>query len=81
MLAQMKDLASIDAQTLKDAGGVVQAVAQHVNTGLAPRHEAAVKPDFAIAVVKGYKAHIGVRLTQDAWDGLVNKISQMNLCE
>jgi hypothetical protein len=55
MRAELKvvDAAVIDALPFEHAGGIVQPMGQHVGLRVAPRHELAVEPDEAVAVVEG----------------------------
>jgi hypothetical protein len=53
VFAKLEDLAVVHALAFEHAGGVVHAVGQDVDLGVAPGHEAAVQPDPAVAVVEG----------------------------
>jgi hypothetical protein len=52
MLAEPEHLAGISALPLEDRRGVMEGVGEHVDVGLAPRHQAPVQPDEAVAVVE-----------------------------
>ena len=47
----LEDLAAVGPLALEDRAGIVQRVRQHVDLGLAPRHEGAVHPDHPVPVV------------------------------
>ncbi len=53
MFGQLEDFAAVGALALEHRTAVVQRVREHVNIGLAPRHELAVEPDLSVAIVKG----------------------------
>jgi hypothetical protein len=55
MLGRFEDLAAIGALALEDAGGVVQAMAQHMQLRVRPRQHLAVHPDEAVALVEGQR--------------------------
>ena len=53
MVRQLENLAAISALPLEHGACVVQAMRQHVQVGLTPRHQLAVEPDEPIAIVVG----------------------------
>ena len=55
--ASCEDAAAIDPLALEHRTRVVQAVAQDVDPGVAPRHQRAVEPDHAVAIVHRQHAH------------------------
>ncbi len=57
MLGHLEDLPLIGALAFEHAGGIVQAVGQDMDPGVAPRHELAVEPDRSVAVVERQHAH------------------------
>ena len=83
MLGQLEDFAAIDALAFEYRRGVMHPVGQYMNARLSPRHQLSVKPDFAIAVVKGYKAHARVlpRIDSPPGNFMVNKVSRNGLRE
>ena len=53
MLSQLEDLAIVGALPLEHRRGIMQRVGQDMDLGVAPRHQLAVEPDPAVAVVEG----------------------------
>src|SRR5690606_416786 len=51
-LGQLENLAAVGALSLEYRAGIVQAVAEYVQSGLAPGHKLAIEPNKSIAVVK-----------------------------
>jgi hypothetical protein len=54
---RLEDAAFIGALALEHAGGIVQAVGEDMDLGVAPGHQLAVEPDDAVAIVEGQHAH------------------------
>src|SRR5581483_438798 len=69
VLGELENLTAVGPLSLEHRAGVVQAMAQHVQIGLAPGHELAVVPDEAIAVVIGDQVGHGVCLLVELWVG------------
>jgi hypothetical protein len=61
MLIHLEDVPTIGALALEDAARVVQAVAQHVQLGVAPRRQFAVEPDDSVTVVEWQYRHSLIR--------------------
>ena len=59
MFARLEDAPAIGALALEDAGAVMQAVREDMHFGVAPRNQAAIDPDEAVALVEGRNAHQG----------------------
>ena len=59
VLVELEDDAAIGALALEDGAGIVQAVREHVERGVRPRHERAVHPDDAGAIVERLGSHRG----------------------
>ena len=57
VLGGLEDLPAIGALAFEDAARVMQAVAEHVQIGLVPRHELAVVPDHPVEPVIGLRSH------------------------
>src|SRR5579871_1631942 len=57
MLLELVNAPGIDSLAFEDAGGVVQAVREHMGFRFAPGHELAVIPDGTVAIVEGN--HVG----------------------
>ena len=60
MVFQAKDVAVVDALAFEDATRIMQAVAQHMQLGVAPRNQSAVIPDEAVTIVEGEHGHEGL---------------------
>ena len=59
MLGQFENLAVVGPFALEHRAGVVQGVGQDMDVGLPPRHQRAIKPDKAIAIVIGSRVSHG----------------------
>jgi hypothetical protein len=57
MFARFENGAGISALAFKNGGAVMQAVGKHMDFGLFPGHDFAVKPDGAVALVKRQGGH------------------------
>ena len=57
VFGQLEDLAAIGPLTFENGAGIMQPVGQDMNFCIFPRHELAVKPDFAFELVKRYGRH------------------------
>ena len=53
VLLDLEDAAVVDPLAFEDAARIMQAVAQHMQLRVAPRHERPVKPDDSVAIVIG----------------------------
>jgi hypothetical protein len=67
VLMRLEDLAFISAFAFEDTGGIMEAMRQDVNLGVAPGHHLAVKPYKAVAIVKRQNAHQGLLQTGDGY--------------
>ncbi len=57
VIVEVKNLAVIDPLAFEHAACIMQPVAQHMQLGIAPRNQATVIPDEAVAVVEGDHVH------------------------
>ena len=60
MVFQAKDAAVVDALAFEDATRIMQAMAQHMQLGVAPRNQSAVIPDEAVTIVEREHGHEGL---------------------
>mgnify|MGYP002084078755 CR=1 FL=1 len=63
--ARLEDGAVVGALALEHAGAVVQAVREHVDAGLARRHDLAVEPDQRISEIHQIRCHARLH----SWSG------------
>ncbi len=57
MQGRLEDFATIGALTFEHAAGVMQAMGEHMQLGILPRHQGAVVPDPAVAFVERLSTH------------------------
>src|SRR5690606_27025820 len=67
MRAGLEDLPAIGALALEHAARIVKPMRQHVNLGILPGHEFAVKPDPAVALVHRDASHCTSPCSRCAW--------------
>src|SRR5205085_2115820 len=67
VLTKLEDLAIIGALPLEHAARIVERMSQHMHSSVAPRHQLAIEPDPAVAVVERalLLSHWGVHLLRN----------------